>query len=217
MNSSNCTTQGISRRKMIGRLLGTAGAGVALPGIAADHPVHRHLVSRVEAEEKSAPAGAAPAPGFLDDHQRATLAVLAERMVPGSERGQVSQFLDLALAADSAENQKRFIAALSVFDGEAIARFQAPFKDLTEAQQVELLTAASTAKPGAGGRPRRRRWVGPPPGDASRMTLRDHFDYLKGWIGGAYYNSEAGMKELGWTGETAFDRFPGCEHPGGHR
>ena len=44
------------------------------------------------------------------------------------------------------------------------------------------------------------------------MTLRDHFDHLKGWIAGAYYSSEAGLKELGYTGQLFFTSFPDCDH-----
>lgn len=39
---------------------------------------------------------------------------------------------------------------------------------------------------------------------------------LKGWISGAYYSYEAGMRELGWTADYAFAAFPGCAHPEGH-
>jgi hypothetical protein len=39
---------------------------------------------------------------------------------------------------------------------------------------------------------------------------------LKGWISVAYYSSEIGMKELGWTPDRVFASFPGCEHPEGH-
>ena len=55
------------------------------------------------------------------------------------------------------------------------------------------------------------------PGGPIRVTLRDHFDNLKGWISGAYYSSEVGMRELGWTGQVMFESFPGCEHPDGHQ
>jgi hypothetical protein len=47
-------------------------------------------------------------------------------------------------------------------------------------------------------------------------TIRDHFENLKGWISGAFYTSEIGMRELGWTGEMFFQSLPGCEHQGGH-
>jgi len=67
---------------------------------------------------------------------------------------------------------------------------------------VERLAQASTERPA----------VAPQP-----PTLRDHFEHLKGWIVGAYYSSEIGMRELGWTGNVFYAGFPGCPHPGGHR
>jgi len=44
------------------------------------------------------------------------------------------------------------------------------------------------------------------------LDLGRHLRNLKGWISGAYYTSEQGLKELGWTGNMAFDSFPGCTH-----
>jgi hypothetical protein len=49
------------------------------------------------------------------------------------------------------------------------------------------------------------------------LTLRDHFENIKGWVSGAFYSSEFGMKELGWTGQVAWDGLPGCTNPDGHR
>jgi hypothetical protein len=49
-----------------------------------------------------------------------------------------------------------------------------------------------------------------------RAGFREHFENLKGWVSGAYYSSEMGMKELGWTGDRVFAGFPGCAHPEGH-
>ena len=53
--------------------------------------------------------------------------------------------------------------------------------------------------------------VRPAPGHEV-VTLRDHLDHLKGWIAGAYYSSEAGLKELGYTGQMFFASFPDCTH-----
>jgi hypothetical protein len=39
---------------------------------------------------------------------------------------------------------------------------------------------------------------------------------LKERISAAYYSSEKGMKQLGFTGQMAHGGFPGCTHPGGH-
>jgi hypothetical protein len=84
------------------------------------------------------------------------------------------------------------------------------WKQLSEPQQNELLTIASTEKSGTPAEPRG-------PSTAAHVTIRDHFENLKGWIVGAYYSSEIGMRELGWTGNVFFAAFPGCEHPEGHR
>jgi len=195
---------GLDRRKVLQALLSGVGAGIAGPAFSEAHPMQHHLASPgllAEAEKKAA----APnwKPEFLDAHQHDTLASLAERIVPGSTQARSSQFIDRLLAVDSRENQQKFLGSLGAFDGEAIARFRRPWNGLTEAQQVEILTAASTTSSGTEAK--------------AAPNLRDHFENLKGWIAGAYFSSEIGMKELGYTGQMFFDSYPGCTHPDGHR
>ena len=212
---------GFTRREMVQRLLGTAGIGLAAPGIAAaesEHPVHRHIMSdstMARAEEQAAAVEWKPL--FLDPHQNETLIVLAERIVPNSTNAQVNRFIDLLLSVDAFENQRRFMNALSAFEAEALKRHSSPFKALTEDQQNEILTFASAAKPAKGESPVRH--YAAERGENAESgpdTIRDHFDHLKEWISGAYYSSEVGMKELGWTGQMVWDSFPGCPHPEGH-
>jgi len=141
---------------------------------------------------------------------------LAERTVPGSMGAQVNRFLDAALSVDTQESQQKFVASLNALEGEALRRFTKPFTDLAANQQEEILTAASTAHPSSpdfSGEKNGETQAGTRP---SAPDLRDYFDHLKGWVSLAYYSSEAGMKELGWTGENFFEGFPGCEHAGGH-
>jgi len=208
--------KGLGRREVLQGLMGSVGAGFAIPALAATHPMHQHLKDHAKVAKADAKASAPGAkPEFLDAHQLETLVSLAERIVPGSTRAKVAPFIDQLLAVDSRETQKEFLNSLGIFEGESISRYGHPWKALTEAQQVELLTVASTGEAsqqrgwmgGSGGRPE-------PPKPLT--TLRDHFDHLKGWIMGAYYSSEIGMRELGWTGNMFFTSFPGCEHPGGH-
>ncbi|HEV2423637.1 MAG TPA: gluconate 2-dehydrogenase subunit 3 family protein [Terriglobia bacterium] len=208
--------RGLSRRQIMQGLLSGAGAGLVLPGLAAAHPVKRHLLNAETVAAAGEQAASADwQPSFFDDHQNQTLIVLAELIVPNSTEAQVNRFIDTLVAVETPDNQKKLIGSLSAFDHEAIARYNQPFKDLTGDQQVDILTAASTgqASPGGGGGRRRRRAVPPPNGAAPALTMRDHFEDLKGWISGAYYSSEVGMKELGWTGQVAWDSYPGCEHP----
>ncbi len=217
---NNDSAPGIDRREMVRRLLGGMGAGFALPAIASSHPIHKHLGDAAALAEAEAKAAAAEwTPEFLDSHQNETLIVLAERIVPNSTKAQVNRFVDLLLTVDSSENQKKFISSLSAFEAESLGRHARPFKDLTEEQQIQILTAASTEK---SGRPEGKgdwSWFDVPAkeaGEPPRVTLRDHFENIKGWVVGAFYSSEIGMRELGWTGQVAWDSFPGCQHPEGH-
>ena len=91
---------------------------------------------------------------------------------------------------------------------EAQKRFAKNFPALDETQKSQVLTEASAS-------PAKENSDGAERGE-ERAGLREHFENLKGWISGAYYSSEIGMKELGWTPDRVFASFPGCEHPEGH-
>lgn len=205
-NRSNSET-GINRREMVRRLMLAGGAGFALPGIAEGHPIARHLATQGAAAQAASTAAKAEwSPAFLDQHQSKTLEVLGERIIPGSSKAQVNRFIDLLLSVDTQDAQKKFIASLSAFEAESLKRFSHPYKDLTASQQNEILTSASTAKHGESSEDH-------PHG----VTLHNHFENLKSWISGAYYSSEVGMKELGWTGDVFFTSFPGCQDSGDHQ
>jgi hypothetical protein len=208
-----------TRREMLQALLTSIGAGAVVPGLSADQHVARHVESpgleQADARSKATPYK----PEFLDRHQFETLESLAERIVPGAGRARTSEFIDQLLAVDTPGTQRQFITALGAFEGRAVAVARRPWKQLAEGDQIAILTDASVM---ASGRPSARPWskgdpiaAGGAP-QAVTLTLRDHFDLLKGWIAGAYYSSEIGMRELGWTGTIVHPAFPGCEHPGGH-
>lgn len=182
------------------------------------HPIHKHLA---DGELLAGAADQAPPgiwmPEVLTPQQNETLLALSERMVPNSTKAQVDRFIDLLLSVDTPETRQEFSDSLAVFDHESTTRFGHAFKDISEAKQNELLTALSaetlrhqeTEHGNSDDAPPKKPSLGPP-------TLRDHFENLKTWITGAYYSSEVGMRELGWSGEIFFEDFPGCQHPGGH-
>jgi hypothetical protein len=208
-------SDGIGRRAILQSLAGGLGAGLVIPGVAdAQHPVHQHLADQAKTTTAAKKAAAtAYKPAFLDEHQLATLASLAERIVPGSTKAKVAPFIDQLVAVDTPVSQRNLLSALGAFDMLAIQNHQKPWKALTAAEQDALLTTASTAEAG------RAREMGDPRVAAQptgKATIRDHFESLKGWISGAYYSSEIGMRELGWNGQMFFDKLPGCDHPDGH-
>jgi hypothetical protein len=197
----------LTRRAMVQQLLAGVGAGAAWPLVAASHPIHRHLISGATFEEAEKLAAADWKPLVLDAQQDKTLAALAESIVPGSRKAQVNRFIDLLLSVDTTARKKEFVDSLAAFEEESQKRFGNGFASLDAGQQNMLLTDAATTPAGedsTGGAMKEN------PG------LHTHFENLKGWISGAYYSSEAGMRELGWTGDYAFERFPGCEHTEGH-
>jgi hypothetical protein len=219
----------VGRRALLQTLVGGAGIGLALPSLGESHPMTEHLhdqarVSAADAKAKTA----AWKPAFLDAHQVETVTILAEQIVPGSTKAKSAQFIDALLSVDTEQRQRRFLQALGAFEGLAINTAQKPWKSLTEADRTTLLTKASTTEPGrpgggpggpggggGGARPASAAGAGTPPAEPA-VTIRDHFDHLKGWISGAYYSSEVGMRELGWTGNVFFDKFTGCQHGGSH-
>lgn len=208
---------GMTRRDLVRRLGTAMTAGLALPGLAEAHPASKR------AKEHAAASSAAQewTPAFFDPHQNETYTVLAERILPGSTGAQVNRFVDLLLSVDTMDAQKRFVNSLSAFEAYSVTTYKMPFKALSEDQQNQVLTHASTLKP-AQGLPAGRRRAGlvtpsKPNHEEVSLTLRDHFEYLKTWTSRAYFSSEAGMKEMGWTDQVMWPSFPGCQHPESHQ
>jgi gluconate 2-dehydrogenase subunit 3-like protein len=187
---------GVSRRVALQALFGGVGGGLASSGAAA-HPIREHLLNPGAIEQAQQRATAGSAPVFLDAHQAKTLEALADAIVPGSTAANVAPFLDQLLAVESADNQRAFLGSLGAFDMAAIRDHGKAWLALSAAEQDALLRVASTAE--------------------SSSALRGHFENIKDWIAGAYYSSERGMRELGWTGNTFHPELPGCTHPDGHQ
>jgi hypothetical protein len=197
----------LTRRDVVRRLLGGVGAGAAWPLGAASLPIHELLRNEAVLEEAEKLGTADWRPLVLNAQQDETLSALAERIVPGSTKAQVNRFIDLLLSVDAAEHKQKFAESLAAFEAGSQKRFGKRFPSLDASQQNMLLADASAhpAKENSSGSAERE-----------NQGLHKDFENLKGWISGAYYSSEIGMKELGWTADRVFASFPGCEHPEGH-
>jgi Gluconate 2-dehydrogenase subunit 3 len=184
----------LTRREMAQLLLAGIGASAAWPLVAGSHPIYEHLKNDAILDEAEKLGAADWKPVFLDAQQNETLIALAEGTVPGSTKAQVNRFVDLLLSIDKPESRRNFVESLEAFDVESRKRFNKDFRALNDGDKDLILTDASE----------------------KQSTLHGHFENLKGWVSGAYYSSEVGMRELGWTGDYVFEKFPGCEHPEGH-
>jgi hypothetical protein len=175
-------------------------ASSALAWGAAGHPIWKHF----EDEHLMHRADAAHAEDklhFLNAEQFESLTALAEAIVPGSTKANVASFVDLLLGAEKEKHQKEFVSSLAAIEKESSAKYGKRFPALSDTQKSELLTAASSAAKAKNG----------------EAGLRGEFENLKEWISGAYYSSEMGMRELGWTPDRVFAEFPGCSHAEGHQ
>src|SRR5690349_3592942 len=214
IESATAESACLTRRAMVQRLLAGMSAGTAWPLAASSHPVFELLKSDALLLNEAVFARAEELgqanwkPAFLTEEQNEILTALAESIVPDSTRAHVSRFIDLLLSADKPANQHKFAESLATLDAEAQKRFKKSFPALGEEQKNALLTDAST-------KPKNPDALGAE-ADKKRSALYGPFENLKGWISGAYYSSEVGMRELGWTGDYAFTTFPGCAHPEGH-
>ena len=184
----DATQNGMTRREAAKRLLGVVSAGALFPFGAADHPVWKHLANDVLMNEAEA-TGAEASPTFLSADQHTSLVAIAETIVPGSTKAKVADFIDLLLGVDTKKNQAEFVESLEQMESESQKKFSKGFTVLAEAQRAELL---------------------------GMMATSAQFENLKTWVAGAYYSSEIGMRELGWTPNRFFPQFPGCEHPEEH-
>ncbi|MFP5379386.1 MAG: gluconate 2-dehydrogenase subunit 3 family protein [Vicinamibacteria bacterium] len=202
---------GVSRRAALQSLAAGLGATLASAGVADAHPVQQHLAHAAAGQAPAAPPSGPFTPAFFDAHQFATLQTLGEQIVPGSQASGTAEFIDKLMTVESVDTRRRLITALGAMDGASLAAHQRPFKDLTPAQQTTLLTEASTLTPSRApvywkkGDP-----IPPPAPPPAPLNLRDHFEHIKGWVAGIHFSSEAGLKELGWTGLMFFEKFDAC-------
>jgi hypothetical protein len=192
----------ISRRQAARFLISATAAGFVLPAaLSADNPVWHHIAHAALHDSAEAQLAAANwKPVFLNAPQEESLRSLAEVILPGSTKALVGRFIDRLLSVERDVAQKKFLGSLGAIEAESSSKFGTPFAKLSPQHQNTLLTAISSETRS---------------GD-SASVMGGHFENLKEWIVGAYYSSEIGMRELGWTPDRVFASFPSCTHAEGH-
>lgn len=212
MKTTNAGEDRIERRTLLkglaAGLAGTVGAPAVAGAVDGGHPVTADAV-------QAPPAPIAVAAGVFDDFQRRTLTSLADSLVPGAVDAGVVDLLDRVASVETPARQRQLLNAIGHFEQEARMKYGKRWIDLEESVRLDILRQASTA-PASG--PEQPAWVKGEPmifeaaGPSGPPTLRDHFEFLKTTIATAYYTTESGMKERGWSGQNAWREFPGCPH-----
>ena len=184
-----------SRRESL-KIIGAIGTTCAFP-FSADELYGQHVHS---------PGGSAAEPDtpytptFFSAKEFLTLSRMAESIIPATETpgaigAGVPRYIDQVVSANP-EHKKRFREGLSWIDKEAGRRFGKKFAKLSDAQQMELLTPLSEAV------------------DAARKlnAQEKFFELVKNLTADGYYTSRVGLvDELGYSGNTAMEKFPSCE------
>lgn len=136
-------------------------------------------------------------PTFFQPEEFRTIEAMSEQIIPrsdtpGAKDAGVALLIDKAIVADPTLTHP-FRAGIADLNAAAITGYGAPFPDLTDQQQIMVLTPLSLD---------------------TGSSLGKFFAMVKDMTVDAYYKTEAGLKtELGWHGNTYLPSFPGCTHP----
>lgn len=182
----------MTRRDLVERLLAGIAAGAVWPAVASSHPIHALLKDGAALDRADAAQSSLSwKPLFLRDEQHRALVALSEAIVPGSAKAEVSRFIDLLLSVDTREHQEKFSASLAMIDKASQQTYSRGFAELAAGEKEKLLTLVS-----------------------DNPAHDKDFDAIKEWVVLAYYSSEDGMRELGWTSQHAFRVLPECATKG---
>ena len=185
----------------------TAIKGVAVGmGAVSSLPILNNLASaQAHQHHAAAPKVAetvAKAPAFFNKQQYATITELASLIIPtdetpGAREAKVNEYIDLIVGESPFDLQKVFLDGLAWLDKASKDRHKKNFVNLSNAQQVGLLTEISKIK-------------NPAPNEATQAKF---FKAIKDMTIDGFYTSKIGIEELGYVGNTVLDEFPGCTHP----
>jgi hypothetical protein len=190
-----------SRREAL-KIIGAVGVTCAFP-FSANELYGQHVHPPMQADPQDTKPGAPFQPRFFTPAQLLVVSRLTDLIIPptdtpGAAAAGVPQYIDLVVNEDP-KLQTTFHEGLQSLDKTSQSRFGGTtFLQLTEAQQIEILTslneAAEQKKPAT---------ENVAEGDAG------FFHAIKGLTADGYYTSRIGlMQELGYNGDAVLAAFP---------
>ncbi len=188
----------VSRRSILKSLSLGAAVGSVMHVIPLQAAEYAHRL--IDAEKADAPAGAY-APKYFDAHQYKTLQALCETIFPtdadsgGAIEGGAPEFIDL-LTSENDEYQKKLKPVFEWIDATCTGRYGKAWVDCTPQQQTETLDQIAYRKNAEK--------------DASLSDPVKSFSFLRNFTADGFFTSKAGIKYLGYKGNTYLMEFPGC-------
>jgi hypothetical protein len=189
-----------TRREAL-KIIGAVGATCAFP-FSSNELYGQHVHPPMQAEPQDAKPGAPFAPQFFSPAQLLLVSRLADLIIPttdtpGAVAAGVPQYIDLVVHGDP-KLQATFQTGVQDLDKISQSRFGAAFLQLTEAQQIEILTSLTQATD-----EKKPPTENPPEADVT------FFHAIKGLTADGYYTSRIGlMQELGYDGDAVLAAFP---------
>jgi hypothetical protein len=126
---------------------------------------------------------------FFDEHEMATIAVLADIIIPKDDRSgsatdaKVPEFIEF-IVKDIPEHQTPMRGGLRWLDLQSFNRFEKPFKDASPAQQISLvddIAYPNKVKPGM-------------------LQGVEFFNRMRDLTASGFFTTEMGVKDLGYVG-----------------
>jgi Gluconate 2-dehydrogenase subunit 3 len=189
--------QSLERREML-RILAIAAAASSFTGF------ERWAFACPHNSAEAAPAKASRyAPQFFTPTEYATLKRLTEMIIPSDDRpgageAGVSEFIDFMVASDPSI-QYRFRFGLAWLDARSVGRFGNPFRELSVAQQTEMLDALAYKS---------KFRQDEEEGQQFFKLLREHTVM-------GYYTSKVGLEAIDYPGlQVIYASSPACPHHG---
>jgi len=128
---------------------------------------------------------------FFDDHEMATIAVLADIIIPADDTSGsatdagVPDFIEF-IVKDMEEHQIPMRGGLRWLDVECLNRFEKPFVECTQAQQIELVDQLAYPDD-------------VPPGMEQGASF---FNRMRDLTATGFFTTEMGVKDLGYMGNS---------------
>ena len=193
------------KRRQVLQILGAtpAAAAVALTADAAAAQTAKPAAAPVEPGAKPGAAAKGPfKPKFFTAHEYATVAMLADIVIPKDERSGsasdagVPQFIDYSMSVTLADQPERLTAmrgGLKWLDAECLKRFNTPFVKSTEAQRTEVLDAIAWPKKAK-----------PEMSHGVRF-----FNMFRDAVATGFWTSKMGMQDLQYIGNVPVGQWTG--------